>query len=258
MNSIKLFSENGIDTVKANMSAFYEEMKKHPSDSSWIPGLLGLDPFIPSRLSFDFDFYMDDKDPQLSDFENSMRLYRAFQENGLSNAVVFNEKFLVGFTLTKGYRYFIWRMGLKEESRVSGTLFFSSGARRSVARNCVGRLYKLVLLSKEDSASDPFWLTKFAFDNPATARIVYYVYADGENVHLAYFKAMKRWKDKTGEEITGDFADSVRQHLSLLCNINVAEDMDQEDIITYLLDFMIKKNGLDRKLVFEERNSVLR
>lgn len=235
MSKIKYLSDKAIDWVQVNMDVFKQEMPKH-SDSSWLKDSCHFNPFITSdyELEDDFELKISGGDPSETDCENAIRIYEAFKKAGLTNVVVYDPRFIPGFILTRCYEYYLQRWGAKH---ASDSLFFPTGPRRSIARNAIGRLYQWVCLSIDSESEDPYELTKFGFEHPAVFRIGFYPCFDGKNVSLSYFKALKQWCD-SGNRLPG--IDKLIRHLTLLCNVNVAENMDEIDIINYILDYLNK------------------
>ena len=242
MRTINYLTDEAIETIKENIDGFYEEMKKHPLENDWIAGFLRLDPFLPSKYQIDFDFAIGDSGAQASDYANAVSLYESFKKAGIPDIVIYDEKFLAGFALTIGYRYFFQRMGLEKKTRLENTLFFSAGTRRSVAQNTIGRLYKLVCLSVDPASDDPYGLTRFAFENPSVLRIAYYTFADNKRVSLAYLKALKKWHQESGGKLTMNVTNKVRSKLSLLCNVTVAEDLQEATIMEFLGNYLASLN----------------
>ena len=235
MPIIKYISDNGLDTIKANMDGFIDMMRNNRDDASWIPEFLQMNPFVSTDYLLDFQFVMKGDDPSKTDYENAMLLYKAFESVGIKNAVIYDERFLSGFILSFGYTYFIWRWGLETKSHITDALFFSDSKRRAIARNSIGRLYQWVCLTKDETLDNPFELTKFAFENHKVFRIGFYPCFDGENVRLGYFKALKQWSEK-GNQIPA--IDKLLRHFTMLCGVNVAEAMSQQDIIDYIMEYL--------------------
>ena len=239
MKTISYVTDEALETIKANLGGFYAEMKKHPDGPEWIGQYLRLNPFLPSKYEIDFEFEIGDvANVKEYDYSNAVGLYEAFKKAGIPDIVIYDEKFMVGFTLTIGYQYFMARMGLEKQSRLENTLLFPSGTRRSIAQHTVGRLYKEVCLTRDPSLDDPYELTKFAFNNPASLRIVYYTFMDNEKVSLSYFRSLKRWCSQTGETLTIKTVDGIRSRLALFCNVTIAEALPEEEIISCVLNYL--------------------
>jgi len=238
MPKLKYFTLDTIDQIKVNITAFVEQMRQNPKESDWLKGFFGKDPFVSSRYEFEFSFKIDENVPKNADYKNALALYNLFKDQKIGNAVIYNEQFLSGFIFTFGYEYFMWAMGAEKESHVLGTLFFSKGVRQSIARNVVGRLYRYVESTVDYRREDPFELTKFAFENPATLRMVYSPHMDGEKTRLAYFQALKQWKQNTGELITVNLVHKLLTRLSILRNVSVVDNMEENEIIAFINNFL--------------------
>ena len=237
--NLRFFTEDAIYFFKAegNQENFCKNMREHPNSIEWIDDFYGKQATIASGYDFDFEFKPFDKDSKVEDYENAIGLYELFQENNIGPAVIYNEKFLTGFIFTFGYEYFMNVIGADKTSHVFATLFFENDVHRSVARNTIGKLYRYVEMTVDKDAEDPYWLTKYAFNNPSLFRIKYYTSKDGENTHKAYFKAFKEWSDETGKKPSYDLATQARCHLSVLSNISDTDLMNEKQLIKYLKDF---------------------
>lgn len=243
---IKYMTDEAIDTIHPEqaMKRFFEGMKTHQENADWIQEMLGFDPFSESKYDVDFKLSFDPSAPRdQNEIDNAIGLYEAFEKAGIPRVVVFQEKFLVGYILTQAYQYFIWKTGLDQISKVKADLFFSTGPRRAIAFNVVGRLYMWTWLSKDETLSDPYTYTRFLFENPSLKDIIYHPYADGENVRLGFLWAFYDWKRAhPNDPVTRKMYRDASIHLSLLCNINCAESMQKEEIKNYLLDFLNAHN----------------
>ena len=239
MSKFRYISKDALDTIKVkeNLPIFIFLLKENPNDSDWLKNWLGMNPFVSSSFECSLQFKIAVGEPESYDFENAIRLYKAFKAANLSNAIIYDERFMVGLILDIGYQYFLWRCPKDKnfDSHIEGALFFQNGPRRAIARNFVGRLYQWVCLTVDESADDPYELTKFAFDNPATLRLGFFPSLDNHQVNLAYFRALKQWKD-SGHKLPA--IDKLLKHFRLLCLVNVAEAMDEEDIIVYLHEYL--------------------
>ena len=144
----------------------------------------------------------------------------------------YEERFMAGFILTACYEYFMTYWGT---DHLSSALFFESGARRSMARNAIGRLYRRVALSISPEDSDPYVLTKFGFDHPEVWRLEFYPSLDGRNVGIAYLRALKKWLE-SGKRFPN--MQKLIKHMTLLANVNVIESMPEDDIEEYINDYL--------------------
>lgn len=236
--SLNYFTDEALVMFKENKELFCEQMRLHPNDTDWIDNFYGSKAMVPSTYKFDFEFKPFYKDAINEDYENAVAMYELFKEHNLGPATIYNEKFLTGFIFTFGYKYFMEVIGADQVSHVFGTLFFDEGQRRAIARNTIGRLYRYVELTIDESLEDKYEITKFAFENKNLFRIRYYTYFDGITTHRAYFKAFKRWYDKTKGEIKLSLVQKVITHLSVLSNVSDTDLMTERDLVDYLVGYI--------------------
>lgn len=236
--ALKYFTDDALYFFKANKEEFCKRMQANPDSTDWVSEFYGKDPTVSSKYSFDFEFKDYDPASNVWDIENAIALYELFQEKGLGPATIYNEKFLSGFIFCFGYKYFMRVMGADKESHVFATLFFEDGARRSMARNVVGRLYRYVEMTIDDSLADKYELTKYAFQNPAVFRITYNTNVDGERTNRALVWAFKEWTDETHKSPTIKMVEKVKTHMSILANISETELMDNRELINYLKSYV--------------------
>ena len=230
MSKLRYLSQKAIDIIKANMGEFYEAMKYNPESNKWIEDFVGFDPFVPTNFELGelpFDPLFEDED---TDLILAIKIYEAFEKNGIGKATVFNEKTMVGLTLDLGYTYFQRTMASEIQKNISSVrddLFFNEGSRRAMARNCIGRLYLRVLMTIDEDADDRFELTKFAFRNNQSFRTSYYTYMDGKNRQLAYFRALKRWNQKHPQKkVPYEVAYGLSAHIAVMDNVEMLELAD--------------------------------
>ena len=223
------------------MTDFFEVLKNNKESTAWIKDFCKKDPTTSSPYSFDFEFEMNSLNPAEGDFNNAVRLYELFKTNKIGNAVIYNEKFAAGFLYSFGYEYFFWASDVAAETRVSATFFFDhrKGLRQALARNLLTRLYRVVEMTIDESKEDKYELTRFVFDNPALRRIVYYPNMDGEKSSRVFVKAIKQFKDKNPElQISMKFFEKARLQFSALAHVNMVECMDEEVLISYMMNYL--------------------
>lgn len=241
MANLRIFTDSGLDYIHQNMTELYETMKKNPDNSGWLKTFCKKDPTFASQYDLDFKFEINDLNPKEGELNNAIHLYETFQKNNIGDAVIYTEKFLAGFLFSYGYEYFVWSTGLKEETRVSGTLFFDrrQGLRQAIARNVVSRLYRTVKMTVDPNRDDKYELTRFVFDNPALRRMIYYPNLDGKLSRFAFIEAFVKWKmEHPDQTITTKLFETVRLHYSFFCNTNLVDNLDREYVLNYLGDYL--------------------
>lgn len=235
MIKFKYLTTYGLDFLRENIKQFAQEMDSHDkSDNTWISKFSEDKLFADSKYAYDSDFYLKitNGPREETDFVNATRIYELFKSANLNNTVIYEERFMAGFILTACYEYFMTYWGT---DHLSSALFFESGARRSMARNAIGRLYRRVALSISPEDSDPYVLTKFGFDHPEVWRLEFYPSLDGRNVGIAYLRALKKWLE-SGKRLPN--MQKLIKHMTLLANVNVIESMPEDDIEEYINDYL--------------------
>lgn len=239
--NLRYLTEDALYYFKhGDLEDFCQKMRENPDNADWLDDFYGKPATTASAYSFDFEFKPYDKNSKSEDYDNAIALYELFTKHNIGPAVIYNEKFITGFIFTFGYQYFMDVMGADQVSHVFATLFFENDVHRSVARNTIAKLYRYVELTIDKESENPYWLTKFAFDNPSLFRIKYYTSKDGETTHKAYFKAFKEWSEETGKKPTLKLAEAVRGHLSVLSNVSDTDLMNEKELISYLKEFLKK------------------
>jgi len=238
MKQLRYFTDDALYFFKANQEEFCRLMRENPHSTEWLIGFYGKDPTVASQYSFDFEFKDYINNSRYYDYDNAIALYELFERNGLGPATIYNEKFLSGFIFTFGYEYFMKVMGADVVSHVFATLFFENGVRRAVVRNVIGRLYRYVEMTIDESLPDKYQLTKYAFMNPAVFRMKYNTNVDGQVTTKAAFKAFKEWSAETEQSPTNKMVEKVKTHISVLANINETDLMNEQDLVDYLKNYM--------------------
>lgn len=243
MTNLRVFTDKGLDFIHQNITDFFEALKVHRDNPSWIKEFCQKDPTTSSPYNFEFEFETNSLNPNEAEFHNAINLYELFKKNKIGNALIYNEKFASGFLYTYGYDYFMWASDLAAETRVSATFFFDlrKGLRQALARNLLTRLYKVVELTVDESLEDKYKLTKFVFENPSLRRIVYYPNMDGLQSVKAFIRAFKNWKEKNpNNQITMKLFEKIRLQFSAYAHVNMVECMDEEKVTSYILAFLNK------------------
>lgn len=237
---MKYFSDNALDTIHSNIDAFTNNFLDNKNSPEWLDDFLPKNSIIDSGYSFDFDFMNNICSGKDYSYENSVKVYELLNEQNIGKAIIYTEKFLTGFMFTYGYAFFANRVSAYNKN-LNGTFFyFSGGRRRYIGRNYLSRMYKLVDLTIDNSLEDKYELTKFLYENSTLERIVLYpIFDEGNNAKL-FVRAFKTWKEKNIQNITYDLFELLRKHFSILCNVNIVENMTDDEVINYLLDFLNK------------------
>jgi Family of unknown function (DUF6339) len=162
---IKFISQEGLATLKSNLS--HVASRFADPTPLWIEDSLGTKTFLYSKFETnDFALDMSQEDPFLTEFENVKRVYSAM--NMISDSQASDERIWAGMCLTDFWNYVQYRWRINENSSVNiikQHFFFGFGARRSLTRNALSRLWWIGRLTYDDTREDPYELTKFVCRN---------------------------------------------------------------------------------------------
>jgi len=162
---ITFLEEENLYALKSNLPNIVDKFTLPNAD--WIEEFLGCSPFAETKYKVD-DFVLDmsQEKPFLTEFENVQRIYNRLRF--LSDSQASDEKLWAGLCLNHFWKYTQYRWSIAEKCTVDNVkqhFFFGFGARRSLTRNALSRLWWIGRLTFDSSRKDPFELTKFVCEN---------------------------------------------------------------------------------------------
>jgi hypothetical protein len=157
--------EDSLIQLKNNLNTQANNFKS--LDSSWVSSYFHKIPFIETKWEIE-DFSLDTSNdkPFLTEFENVQRVYNRL--NFLSEAEASDEKLWAGLCLNHFYSYVQYRWDIITKcssDNIKQHFFFGFGARRSLTRNALSRLWWIGKLTYDNGRLDPFELTRFVCEN---------------------------------------------------------------------------------------------
>lgn len=155
-----------MNTVKNNVSSFTDHFAE--DDNTWLQKELGRNIFSDSKfpmpqVSLDMS---NDVPPDKTDPVNVQAVYSAFQF--LSDSQASDERLWSALCLGPFWTYVQYRWKVKKNHSKENILqhyFFGFGARRSLTRNAMSRLWWTGRLTYDKTDSDPYHLTRFVTQN---------------------------------------------------------------------------------------------
>ena len=162
---ITFLEEEYLYTLKSNLPQIINEFAL--PDADWITKFLGRSPFADTRYHIDdFALDMSQEKPFLTEFENVQRVYNHL--SFLSDSIASDERLWAGLCLNHFWEYTQYRWDIVKKCTVDNIkqhFFFGFGARRSLTRNAISRLWWIGRLTYDPSRKDPFELTRFVCEN---------------------------------------------------------------------------------------------
>lgn len=159
---LQFVSYDNIDIIKSNLENWVDNFKQDSSD--WLQEEFGNALFSDTKFAEipDFSLDMTEDKPFLTEAENVKRIYGNLRF--LSDSQASDERLWAGLCLGLFWDYVKYRWNINEKCTVSNVkqhFFFGFGARRSLTRNALSRLWWIGRLTYDDKRSDPWELTKF-------------------------------------------------------------------------------------------------
>ena len=163
---LQFVSYDNIDIIKSNLKSWVDNFKQDSSE--WLQEELGNALFSDTKFAEIPDFSLDmtaDK-PFLTEAENVKRIYGNLRF--LSDSQASDERLWAGLCLGPFWDYVKYRWDINKKCTVGNVqqhFFFGFGARRSLTRNALSRLWWIGRLTYDEKRSDPWELTKFVCES---------------------------------------------------------------------------------------------
>ena len=163
---LQFVSYDNLDIIKSNLKSWVDNFKRDSSD--WLQEELGMPLFSDTKFAEISEISLDmtaDK-PFLTEAENVKRIYGHLRF--LSDSQASDERLWAGLCLGPFWDYVKYRWDINKKCTVSNVqqhFFFGFGARRSLTRNALSRLWWIGRLTYNEKSSDPWELTKFVCEN---------------------------------------------------------------------------------------------
>ena len=242
MAKFKSFTDDSISyaTVTEQTGMLTQKLKENPSSNEWLEEYFKDHKMQSTLYNFDFELKADYDDPKKYDFENAKLIFETLENAKIGPAIIYNNKFFPALALQNGYKYYMSHfLSPKEHIKsVKGTLLFDGDARRSMARNIVGRLYLLVALSVDERKEDRFEYTRYVLNHPGLRRMAFYTFVDNDVARLAFIKAVIQYEAENNISLSGTKVHKILTHLSCLTNVSHVKIMDEDEVQEYLYNFI--------------------
>ncbi len=237
---LHLIRQSAINNIKSNEALFWNELKRCQITPDEAFDFLGEEYWDESPFSFDFTFAMDGyKKPEKSDFENTVRLYKALKD--VPKNVLFSETFLFSFLMDFGYAYLQWRwlpVYKDDPHRGLTHLLFMTNPRRAISVNTLGHLLfrAFMLVDENETGAKKYDLLKQAYKCGNCFTLDYYSYADNQKVYKSFVSFMVQAQQK-GSPLTNMQTKKMCAHLSMLQGVSTLEALEESEIVSLLSDY---------------------
>jgi hypothetical protein len=162
---LTFLEDDSLFALKSNLNKLYTRFAL--PDAKWITEYFGRSPFIETKYSVDdFSLDMSQDKPFLTEFENVQRVYNSL--NFLSGSQASDERLWAGLCINHFWKYTRYRWDMVSNCTIDSVkqhFFFGFGARRSLTRNAIARLWWIGRLTHDPSRKNPYELTRFVCEN---------------------------------------------------------------------------------------------
>jgi hypothetical protein len=230
-----LIEEDSLYGIKSNLSQLTSKFIL--PDSSWIDEYFGRSPFIDSRFVVDeFALDMSQEKPFLTEFENAHRVYNHL--NFLSDSQASDERLWAGLCLSHFWKYTQYRWEIINKCSVENVkqhFFFGFGARRSLTRNAMARLWWIGRLTHDPKRKDPFELTRFVCENSDYIMHILERNTSNSSKITRTFIAALLDARKEGNAINTDIVGELSKYLNLLGGTYILDCLPEDVIYSKIL-----------------------
>lgn len=163
---LQFVSYDNIDVIKSNLKDWVENFKLNSSD--WLQDKLENVLFSDTKFGrvSDFSLDMSTENPVLTEAKNAQQVYGHLRF--LSDSQASDERLWAGLCLGPFWNYVKYRWDIDRKCTVANVqqhFLFGFGARRSLTRNALSRLWWIGRLTYDENHSDPWGFTKFVCEH---------------------------------------------------------------------------------------------
>ena len=240
---IQFVSYDNLDAIKSNLSHLVDCFKL--DSSSRLETELGNALFTDTKFTDVKDFALDmsEDKPFMTEAENVKRVYENL--SFLSDSQASDERLWAGLCLGPFWKYVKYRWEIDKKctaSNIQQHFFFGFGARRSLTRNALSRLWWIGRLTYDEKRTDPWELTKFVCEN--SDYIMHILERNTSNnpaIIRAFLSAIIDARN-AGLQIDTNIVGDLAKYLNLLGGIYILDCLPERKIHDKTYDKIVEIN----------------
>ena len=236
--NIPFMGWDDINTIKSNLDLYTPNFTL--PDNKWIETELGHNPFIDTKYPLP-EINLDMSQPVdkafLTDANNVREFYGKL--TFITDSQASDERLWAGMCLGPFWSYTQYRWNIIEKCtkrQVEQHYFFGYGARRSLSRNALARLWWIGRLTFDESRDDPYELTRFVCEN--ADHIMHIIERNTSNnptIIRPFVSAILEARN-SGLPINTDTVGELSKYLNLLGGIYILDCLPYDTIYHKILD----------------------
>lgn len=234
--TMQFVSWDDLSAIKSNLENYANKFMY--SSNEWIEAELGHSPLTDTRYSMtDFALDMSEEKPFLTEAKNVQLVYENLKF--LSDSQASDERIWAGLCLGPFWEYVQYRWDMKRKctkSNIEQHYFFGFGARRSLTRNAIARLWWIGRLTYDESRSDPYELSTFVCEN--SDYIMHILERNTSNnpmIIRAFLSAILKAREE-GLHIDTNVVGELAKYLNLLGGTYILDCLSTEKIFNKILE----------------------
>ncbi len=233
---LQFVSYDNIDLIKTYLKDWQENFKYDSSD--WLQDELGKSLFTDTKFPDipDIKLDMSESKPFLTEAENVKRIYSSLYF--LSDSQASDERLWAGLCLGPFWNYVKYRWNIDKRctaDNIKQHFLFGFGARRSLTRNALSRLWWIGRLTYDKSYADPWKLTKFVCES--SDYIMHILERNTSNNHAVIRPFLNAVIDarEQGLQIDTNIVGELAKYLNLLGGIYILDCLPEHRIYDKIL-----------------------
>ena len=228
---LQFVSYDNIDAIKSNLPVWVNQFKEDSSD--WLNTELGNALLSDTKFAEAPDFALDmsEEKPFMTEAENVKRVYGNLRF--LSDSQASDERLWAGLCLGPFWKYVKYRWEIDKKCTVSNVqqhFMFGFGARRSLTRNAISRLWWIGRLSYDETRTDPWELTKFVCENADYIMHILERNTSNNPTIIRSFLSAVIDARKNGLQIDTNIVGDLAKYLNLLGGIYILDCLPEKKI----------------------------
>lgn len=228
--NIKMMTEEAYITLQKNIGELLEQIKNHPSDSTWLKDFLGFEPYEVKKYvieDFELKYSANYNDVALI---NATILYEHL--NNLPKYIICNTRFWAWINFEKAYKQALSSSEISESFLKHSWL--PNTNRRNLMLGVISRYYFMVDYSVRETDNEyDYSLTQYAISNLEIYRLISYAnFCMVKNVSIGLLRALSDYSNKHGH-LTRPQTRSVFKLTTRLSSVQLVDIMTEEEIYNY-------------------------
>ena len=228
---LQFVSYDNLDAIKSNLSSWTDNFKL--DSSKWLEDELAVSLFSDTKYGDipDFTLDMSEEKPFFTEATNAKKVYENLKF--LSDSQASDERLWAGLCLGPFWKYVQYRWDICKKAtagNIEQHFLFGFGARRSLTRNALSRLWWIGRLTYDETREDHYELTKFVCEN--SDYIMHILERNTSNnpmIIRAFLNAVLDAR-KNGLNINTDTVGELAKYLNLLGGIYILDCLPPERI----------------------------